>query len=1103
MTTEEPRPPMPSEPASPSSATGAGADPPTLVETAIPRQASGADDRSGATQPAGPEDGSPSAQPAGPEDRTAAPQPSGPEDRTAAPQPAGPEDRSGAPQPSALGLPTMNEVERAAALAALGEPSPRRRGRRFPFFHASGKKKSAGVPPAAVSSDVVAASPEPGTGQPGTGQPGTGQPGTGQPGTGQKDVAKLKEPFPSERPPGAPIDPWTAFASAPERPPGLILRATRAFFRSLIHEYALAIYAGLLLAVGLTWPTLRYPMHTLPEDLGDPARQAWQISWIGHILLTHPRELWQSNAFYPQSNSFAFGDSLLGYGPVGMLGDGPLAATLRYNILFVLAHALLAIGGYALVRQLGAGRTGAAVAAVAIAYAPWHLAQEGHLDIISAGGIPLALAMLARGHGWSLRRGLQPRERNAGWAAFGWLVATWQVSLGFSLGLPFLGVLGLIVLLLFFGTPLIWLRRRSRRRAHQRRLVQAQPAPAGTIGQPDAVPGVSAAQPGLTPGVAAAQPGPTPGVAAAQPGPTPGMTAGQPGPTPGATSAQPSVALGVTAGQPGPTPGVTAGQPDAAPGVTAARPDATPGAAAPPSGPALGSAAQSEVSSSSAALTSAAGVSAGQSPATPVATPTTPSTVAGQAAGEPAEAEAEAEGAGASTPGAPGAAGGLTGPVGEGKPMIPADDGRPFRPIDETKSLTPIGEEKNSASTDADQPSGPGERAAVGAAAGGDKVAGPKLGDTVVDGVPVGKDAEAAKGKAKKKTKVAKHKAPKPPRVRAVHERDFSPVLGWRLLIIDSLGPVILAGIAALIALPYFHLADKSNSTAEIRFFSPPLWSLLIGPSESRIWGSPHAGARGSLGWAAEMSLLPGFVLYALALAGLWFSVWKFSRRILLIIALAASMVLTMGTNFFGGRWTYLPLFGHLPASLDQRIPGRMMLWVTLLLGILAAGAVSEFVRRAEHWSAQRIPPWPAWWLRLATLVPLILVLGEGWNTTSHPVVPAQPASMRTITSPMLVLPTGAVTDGTVMLWSTTRYQRIANGSGGFAAAQQAQMRSQVASFPDAASIEYLRSIHVATVLLVRSSVAGTPWERAGDTPVDSLGITREDVGTDVVFHLR
>jgi hypothetical protein len=458
------------------------------------------------------------------------------------------------------------------------------------------------------------------------------------------------------------------------------------------------------------------------------------------------------------------------------------------------------------------------------------------------------------------------------------------------------------------------------------------------------------------------------------------------------------------------------------------------------------------------------------------------------------------------------------------KPVLPANDGKPAiltskaglgseerlpAPADGGKTAAVPGEDKPLGAA-AGQPVGAADSKPVGAGESkpGETVgeSGGKLTDTVVDGEPVGKaPADKTPAESKTKTKGPRHKAPKipkPPRIRAAQERDFFPVLGWRLLIIDALGPVILAGIAALVALPYFHLADKSNSTAEIKFFSPPLWSLLIGPAESRVWGGPHAVARASLGWAAEMSLLPGFVLYALALAGLWFSVWKFSRRILLIIALAASIVLTLGTNFFGGRWTYLPLFGHLPASLGQRIPGRMMLWVTLLLGILAAGAVAEFVRRAEHWSAQRIPPWPAWWLRLATLVPLLLVIAEGWNTTAHPVVPAQPASMRTITSPMLVLPTGSVTDGTVMLWSTTRYQKIANGSGGFATAQQQQMRTAVASFPDAASIEYLRSRHVTTVLLIRSAVAGTPWERAGDTPVDSLGITREDVADAVVFHL-
>ncbi|WP_203782727.1 hypothetical protein [Paractinoplanes rishiriensis] len=561
---------------------------------------------------------------------------------------------------------------------------------------------------------------------------------------------------------------------------------------AFVHEYALVTYAALVVAVVMTWPTLQYPLHTLPQDLGDPARQAWQIAWSGHILLTDPVKLWQANAFYAEPNSFAFGDSLLGYAPFGMIGEGPLAATLRYNILFVLAHALLLIGAYALVRQLGAGRTGSAVAAVAFAFAPWRLAQEGHLDIISAGGIPLALAMLARGHGWSLRRGYRRDRRNVGWAALGWLVAAWQVSLGFSLGLPFLGVLGLILIVLLIWAPIRWLRR-------------------------------------------------------------------------------------------------------------------------------------------------------------------------------------------------------------------------------------------------------PAER----------------------------------------------------------------PVLGWRLLVTDLLGPLIVVGIGALIAVPYFKTGGTSTATSEIRFFSPPLRSLLIGPAESRIWGAPHEVARSSLSWPAEMSLLPGFVLYALALAGLAFSIWTLRQRLLLLLGLAATIVLALGTNFFDGRWTYLPLFGHLPASLAVRIPGRLMLWTTLLLAVLAAGAVAEFVRRAEHLAEQRIPPWPGPWLRLATFVPFALVLVEGWNATAHPVVPAQPAAMRTVTNPMLVLPTSDLTDQMIMLWSTSRFQPIANGAGGFATARQAELRRNVAGFPDVASIEYLRSEGVNTVLLLRDYVPGTSWEQAGDIPVDALGISREDLDDAVLFRLN
>lgn len=596
-----------------------------------------------------------------------------------------------------------------------------------------------------------------------------------------------KPPLPTDRPPGAPPDPWTAFARTSERAPGRLRRAGRVIGRGLIHEYSVVVYVSLLLAVAFTWPTLRYPLHTVPQDISDPARQAWQIAWTGHILRAEPARLWQSNAFYPERYNFAFGDSLLGYAPAGLLGDGPAAALLRYNILFVLAHALLLIGGYALIRQLGAGRTGSAVAALAVAFAPWRLAQEGHLDLVSAGGIPLALAMLARGHGWSMRYGFRPEHRNAAWAAAGWVVATWQFSLGFSLGLPFAIVLAGVLLVIAVATWIKRLRSRSR-------------------------------------------------------------------------------------------------------------------------------------------------------------------------------------------------------------------------------------------------------------------------------------------------------------------------VLGWQLLVTNQLGALIFLGVGALIAVPYLRTTGAGPATPEIEFYSPPWRSLFIAPAESRIWGGAHAGPRSSLAWPAETTLLPGFALYALALVGLVFSIWKLWHRLVLLAGLAVAVILTLGTTFFEGRWTYLPLFGHLPASFGVRVPGRLMLWVTLLLAVLAAGAVAEFVRRAELFAATRIPPWPGPWLRLATFVPLVLILVETVNATPHPLVPAQPAAMRSVSGPMLVLPTSPQFDQVVMLWTTSRFPEVANGGGGFAANQQAELRRSVENFPDTASIQYLREAGISSVLLVRSQAAGTPWEAAGDVAVDSLGIRREDVDDNTVL---
>src|SRR2546426_6812086 len=105
----------------------------------------------------------------------------------------------------------------------------------------------------------------------------------------------------------------------------------------------------------------------------------------------------------------------MGYAPAGLIGNGPVAAIARHNVLFLFAYALALVGGYLLARELGVGRAGAAVAGAAFAYAPYRLEHDAELNILSSGGIPLALALGLRGY-----------RRRRPWLVFSaWVVAAW------------------------------------------------------------------------------------------------------------------------------------------------------------------------------------------------------------------------------------------------------------------------------------------------------------------------------------------------------------------------------------------------------------------------------------------------------------------------------------------------------------------------------------------------------------------------------------------------------------------------------------------------------------------------------------------------------
>jgi hypothetical protein len=202
-------------------------------------------------------------------------------------------------------------------------------------------------------------------------------------------------------------------------------------------EFLWVILAGVLLAVLTSWPLVLHMPSRIAPDLGDPVRTAWQIAYVGHAMLHDPLHLFDANVFYPHPLSLAFSDSLLGYGPAAFFGHGTVAALVRYNLLFLWAWSLCFVGAYLLGRELGLGKLAGGATGIAFAYAPYRVTEAGHLHVISSGGIALALFLLLRGY----------RRQSRKLVIAGWLVSAWQVSLGFTLGLQYSYLIGILALL--------------------------------------------------------------------------------------------------------------------------------------------------------------------------------------------------------------------------------------------------------------------------------------------------------------------------------------------------------------------------------------------------------------------------------------------------------------------------------------------------------------------------------------------------------------------------------------------------------------------------------------------------------------------------------
>jgi hypothetical protein len=152
-----------------------------------------------------------------------------------------------------------------------------------------------------------------------------------------------------------------------------------------------------VLTLAFTYPLLWRLGSAVPHTLGDPLLNAWILTWGADRLRDGLRGFWTPPIFYPHLNTLAFTENLLGIAiqvaPLRWAGAGPLVI---YNVAFLLSFVVAGCGMYLLARELTGRRDAAAIAGLAYAFIPYRSAQLSHLQVLTAGWLPLALWALDR-----------------------------------------------------------------------------------------------------------------------------------------------------------------------------------------------------------------------------------------------------------------------------------------------------------------------------------------------------------------------------------------------------------------------------------------------------------------------------------------------------------------------------------------------------------------------------------------------------------------------------------------------------------------------------------------------------------------------------------
>lgn len=155
--------------------------------------------------------------------------------------------------------------------------------------------------------------------------------------------------------------------------------------------------AALALAVVMTWPLASGFGRLGRTTTMDGLYSIWNISWVARTIVADPAHLLDANIFYPHRDALTFSEANILGGvvavPAWWLTRNPYAA---HNTALLFAFTSTLLGTWLLARRLCGDSAAAAVAAVLFAFCPYFFSHSAHIQLLMAGGIPLAMLALHR-----------------------------------------------------------------------------------------------------------------------------------------------------------------------------------------------------------------------------------------------------------------------------------------------------------------------------------------------------------------------------------------------------------------------------------------------------------------------------------------------------------------------------------------------------------------------------------------------------------------------------------------------------------------------------------------------------------------------------------